>query len=152
MATLYVDDDYVVDGYVQTGITVDWDTGEIFVPKSETTLVQSSPIEVRELSITDFHNTLRDLEDDEEGMVFPFTHNYVASINVGGVGLAQVMEIVAPYTVTFEDGQWAVNLTGGNSNIADKVNINNVGVRTANSAGLVNNQVGLTLDEFIALK
>jgi hypothetical protein len=40
------------------------------------------------------------------------------------------------YTVTFEDGQYAVNLVGANSNIADVVNVNQVSVRSANSAGL----------------
>lgn len=39
--------------------------------------------------------------------------------------------------MTFEDGQYAVNLIGANSNIADRVNVNQVSVRSANSAGLV---------------
>jgi hypothetical protein len=48
-----------------------------------------------------------------------------------------VIEIINDYTVTFEDGQYAVNLVGANSNIADRVNVNQVSVRAANSAGLV---------------
>ena len=40
------------------------------------------------------------------------------------------------YTVTFEDGQYAVNLVGANSNVGDRVNVNQVSVRSANSAGL----------------
>lgn len=117
-------------------ITIDYSTFVITIPRADMLLLQSSPIEVRQLDINAFHEILRDLEDDAAGIIFPSTHNYVAPISVGGVDLARVMSILDPYTVTFEDGQYAVNITGGNSNIADKVNINNVGVRTANSAGL----------------
>jgi hypothetical protein len=45
--------------------------------------------------------------------------------------------IVNGYTITYEDGQYAVNLVGANSNVADNVNVNQVSVRSANSAGLV---------------
>lgn len=117
-------------------ITIDWATYVINIPRADMQLIQSTPIEVRQLDITTFHETLRDLEDGFDGIVNPSTHNYAASTEISGVILAQVMEVLAPYTVTFEDGQYAVNVVGGNSNIADRVNINNVGVRTANSAGL----------------
>ena len=51
--------------------------------------------------------------------------------------LARTVEIINGYTVTFEDGQYAVNLVGANSNVGDVVNVNQVSVRSANSAGLV---------------
>lgn len=68
-----------------------------------------------------------------------YTHNHVAPVTVGGVELARVVEIINDYTITFEDGQYAVNIVGGNSNIGDNVNVNQVSVRSANSAGLVHN-------------
>ena len=64
------------------------------------------------------------------------THNHVSPISVGGVQLARVVEIINGYTITFEDGQYAVNLAGANSNIGDRVNVNQVSIRSSNSAGL----------------
>lgn len=116
-------------------ITVDWVTSVVTIPRADMTLVQSTPIEVRELDLDVLHLDLRDKEDDE-GLLYPSTHNYTAALNIGEVTLAPVFEFLAPYTFTIEDGQYAINVVGGNSNIADRININNVGVRTANSAGL----------------
>jgi len=118
-------------------ITVDWGTGVINVPKLDLTLIQNTPTEIRELDINSFRLTLKDLEDDEAGISFPKTHNHNTSVTVGGVQLARVVEILSPYTVTFEDGQYAVNLVGANSNVGDRVNVNQVSVRSGNSAGLV---------------
>lgn len=121
-------------------ITVNWPTGVISVPKADMTLVQSTPIEIRELDINSFRLTLKDLEDDEVGQVWATTHNHNTTVTVGGVTLARVVEIINGYTVTFENGSYAVNLVGANSNVADVVNLNSVSVRAANSAGLVNLQ------------
>jgi hypothetical protein len=59
--------------------------------------------------------------------------------------------------VTFEDGQYAVNLVGANSNIPDKTNVNQVSVRAFNTAGLVvasdvDTSQFLTVAKFLALK
>ena len=52
----------------------------------------------------------------------------------GSASLAGVrLEIINGYTLTFEDGQYAVNIYGGNSNVADVNNKNQVSVNTANS-------------------
>jgi hypothetical protein len=117
-------------------ISINWGTSVIFVPRNDLILIQSTPTEIRQLNINDFRLALKDLEDSTEGMPFPDTHNHVAPISVGGVDLARVIEILEPYTVTFEDGQYAVNLVGANSNIGDRTNVNQVSVRSANSAGL----------------
>jgi hypothetical protein len=117
-------------------ISIDWPTGVITVPKADTTLIQSTPTEIRQLNLDTFRLTLKDLEDDPAGMPWPKTHNHNTSVTVGGVTLARVIEIVNGYTVTFEDGQYAVNLVGANSNVGDVVNVNQVSVRSANSAGL----------------
>jgi hypothetical protein len=117
-------------------ITINWGTKVISVPKADTTLIQTSPTEIRQLNLDTFRLTLKDLEDSEEGMAYPRTHNHNTSVTVGGVTLARVVEIINGYTVTFEDGQYAINLVGANSNVGDIVNVNQVSVRSANSAGL----------------
>ena len=118
-------------------ITIDWPNKIINVPKSYMTLVQTTPVEVRRLDIDVFRLDLKDLEDDEEGIPYLDTHSHQGPVTVGGVTLARVVEIINGYTVTFEDDQYAVNLIGANSNIADVTNVNQVSVRSANSAGLV---------------
>jgi len=118
-------------------ITVDWPVKIINVPKADMTLIQSSPIEVRELNLDTFRLTLKNLEDDAEGMVFIDTHRHNPPVDVGGIILARVVEIINGYTVTFEDGAYVVNMVGANSNVLDRVNPNNVSVRSANSAGLM---------------
>ena len=118
-------------------ISINWPTKVINVPKADMTLVQSTPIEIRELNIDTFRLTLKDLEDDVEGMPFLHTHNHNTTVVVGGTTLARVVEIINGYTITFENGAYAVNLVGANSNIADVLNLNTVSVRAANSAGLI---------------
>ena len=94
------------------------------------------PTEIRQLDLNAFRLELKDLEDDEAGIVYPATHQHNTTVEVGGVILSRVIEIINGYTITFEDGQYAVNLVGANSNVADVVNVNQVSVRSANSAGL----------------
>lgn len=117
-------------------ITIDWGTKVINVPKADTLLLQSTPTEIRQLNLDTFRLRLKDLEDDEEGMTFPTTHNHNTTVNIGGVTLARVVEIINGYTVTFEDGQYAVNLVGANTNVQDVTNVNQVSIRPSNSAGL----------------
>lgn len=118
-------------------ISIDWGTKIINVPKVDTTLVQASPNEIRQLDLDTFRLALNDLQDNEQGITYDTTHRHVAPITVGGVTLARVIEIINGYTVTFEDGQYAVNLVGANSNVADVANVNQVSIRPSNSAGLV---------------
>lgn len=116
-------------------ISVDWQTRIISVPRADMTLIQSVPTEIRQLDLNAFRLELKDLEDGD-GMPFLDTHLHNTTIEVGGVILARVIQIINGYTVTFEDGQYAVNLVGANSNVGDVVNVNQVSVRSANSAGL----------------
>lgn len=118
-------------------ITIGWAAKIIYVPRADMALIQSSPLEIRELNLNVFRMALKALEASEEGMPFLDTHNHNAEVSVGGVTLAMVVEIINGYTITFEDGQYAVNLVGANSNVADVVNVNQVSVRSANSAGLI---------------
>lgn len=128
-------------------ITINWQTRVINVPRADLTLIQASP-EIRELDIDWFRIQLRDIEDNEEGVPFLKTHDHNTEIVLGGVIFARVVEILAPYTVTFEDGQYAVNLVGANSNIGDRVNVNQVSVRSYNSAGLTSTRS--VWDELVA--
>lgn len=117
-------------------ITVDWANKIINIPRADMALIQSVPTEIRQLNLDTFRRTLKDLEDDPAGMPFLDTHQHNTTVEVGGVILSRVIEIINGYTVTFEDGQYAVNLVGANSNVGDVVNVNQVSVRSANSAGL----------------
>jgi len=130
-------------------ISIDWGTKVINVPQADLTNLGGG---VYELDVDAFRLELKDLEDDEEGMPFPRTHNHVAPITVGGVTLARVVEIINGYTVTFEDLQYAVNLVGANNNIADVANVNQVSIRSQNSAGLAQSSLIEELAQMLGLE
>lgn len=115
-------------------ISVDWATKVISIPQSYLTPLGGS---VYELDLDQLRLDLKDLEDGEEGMPFEDTHAHSTAVTLGGVTLARVIEFINGYTVTFEDGQYAVEAKGANSNIADVMNVNQVSLRTFNSAGLI---------------
>ena len=117
-------------------IVMDWGVLNINVPRDEMLLTQTVPSEIRQLDLTEFRYAMHDKQDDEAGMPYLHMHEHNPPVTVAGVTLAQVVEIVNNYTVTFEDGLYNVNIVGGNSNVADTVIKNQVGVNTANSAGL----------------
>lgn len=137
MATLYVDIDYVLDGFTLDAVAIDWSTKIITIPTIAMTLIQSVPTIIFELSLPEFHIALRELTASEDGIVFPPALDYSKASNVGGVSLAPVLILINGYTVTFENSQYAVNLAFANSNVGDNINVNLVSVRSANSAGLV---------------
>jgi len=118
-------------------VVVDWGNKIISISKSDLELVQVSPTEIRRLDINWLRLELKNLEDSSDGMPMDDTHRHNPPVEVGGVTLARVVEIINDYTITFEDGAYAVNLYGANSNAGDRVNVNQVSVRSANSAGLV---------------
>lgn len=119
-------------------VDVDWATGVITIPRADMTLVETTPYEIRELDTNAFRLILRNLEDDPEGRPWPRTHDHNSDVDIGGgVILADVLLILSPYTITFEDGQYAVNVVGTNNNILLRNNKNQVSVNPANSAGLV---------------
>lgn len=128
-------------------VNINWATKVITVPKAELDLVQSSPTEIYNMSINDFRLALKDKEDDQEGMPFLDTHSHNSEVLLGGIVYARVLEIINGYTVTFENGFYAVNLIGVNSNIGDNVNVNSVSIRSANSAGLIGGSSGVWTTE-----
>jgi len=116
--------------------SVNWASRVITIPKADTTFV-SSPPEVRSLNVTTLWQKLIDIQDDEAGLPHPDILRNTPPLTVAGVTLARVVEIINGYTITFENGTWSVNIIGGNTNLADVVNKNSVGMNTSNSAGLV---------------
>jgi hypothetical protein len=122
-------------------ISINWGTKVINVPQADLTLISGS---LYELDVDTFRLSLKDLEDDEAGMPFLRTHNHNTEVTVGGVTLARVVELINDYTVTFGDGQYAVRLVGANSNIPDVANVNQVSIRSQNSAGLIVSGSGVT--------
>ncbi len=115
---------------------VNWNTKVITIPKADTEFISSSP-DVRSLDINDLWAALRDIEDDEDGINFSGIIRNTPPLTVAGLTLGRVLEIINGYTLTFEDGFYAVNISGGNSNVADVVNKNSVAVNTSNSAGFI---------------
>lgn len=116
-------------------IDVNWVTKVIFVPKADTTLIQASP-EIREFDVLQFHLDLRTIQA-AEGQLYPTTHNHITGPVLSGTQYADVVEVLNPYTVEFEDGQYTVKVTGANNNIVDVKVANQVSVATENSAGLI---------------
>ena len=118
-------------------ISIDPLTSVINVPRADMTLIQSTPTEIRQLDLDTFRLALKAYEAAEYGIYLLKTHNHNTEVTLGSLTFARVIEILPPYTVTFEDGQYAVNLVNANSNVAERTNVNQVSVRSANSAGLV---------------
>lgn len=117
-------------------ITVDFPSQVIDVPQGD--LTPTANPQIFNLNLDPFFkNELRKIEASEEGIVYPVILNYVPPITIGSVTLAAVIEIINGYTVTFEDLQYAVNLLGGNTNLQDVSNVNQVSIRPSNSAGLI---------------
>ena len=108
------------------------------VPQADLTLISGT---LYELDTEIFRLALKDIEDDETGMAFSRTHARNAPVTVAGTTFAQTLEILAPYSVRFEDGAYSVRLVGSNNNIFDVASgilvQNQVQVIPTNSAGLV---------------
>jgi len=120
-------------------ITIDWgNTFIISVPQADLNLLSGT---LYELDTEVFRLVLKDLEDDEDGIVFPNTHRRNAPVTVAGQTYAQTLEILPPYSIEFEDGSYTVQLVGSNNNLFDVENgilvQNTVSVIPTNSAGLI---------------
>lgn len=115
-------------------ISVHWPSKVISVPQAYLTHITGN---VYELDTEQFRLDLKDLEDSEQGIAYLDTHRRNAPVTLAGVTYAQTFEIINGYTITFEDGQYAVNLVGSNNNVSDVTNVNQVSIRSSNSAGLI---------------
>jgi len=120
-------------------VSINWPAKIINVAIADLTPVATG---IYSFDIDHFRLTLKELEEGDEGIIFPDTHRHQTTVTVGGVTLARVVEIINGYQITFENGAYAVNLAGANSNISDVTTVNNVSIRSANSAGLVQISTG----------
>lgn len=114
-------------------VSINWGTKVISVPKADLTLVSGT---VYQYDLETLRLAIIDLEDSPAGMVNPDVMIHNTAVTLAGVTYARTIQFINGYTITFEDGMYAVNLFGANSNIADVVNVNQVSLRTSNSAGL----------------
>ena len=113
-----------------------WADKIINVDRADMSVVQSTPTYIYELDINWFRLKLGELEATVEGMAFERAHKHNTEVVLGGITYARIVEIVNGYTVTFENGTYAVNLARANSNIGTVTNVNGVSIRSANSAGM----------------
>ncbi len=114
--------------------SVDWETKVITIPKLDLVDLGGS---VYKLDLELCHQELRRLEwEFTEGLSREQILDYVRPLLAGGVIYARFVLITNGYTITFEDGQYAVNFDGANTNIQDYTNVNQVSIRPNNSAGL----------------
>lgn len=139
-------------------ISINHSTLVITIPQSFLTLVSGS---LYQLDVNALRLALKDLEDDAVNMDLPDTHRHSTQVTLSGVVYARVVEIINGFTVTFEDGQYAVRCVGANHNLADVKNLNQVSLIIGNSAGLINGQAsdfwgysleaGYTADQIVRL-
>lgn len=117
-------------------ITIDWGTRVIYVPQADLTSLGGG---VYQLDVDAFRLDLKDLEDSEEGMAFPDTHNHNAEVTLAGSTFAQTVEIINGYTVEFEDTgtPYTVKCINANHNIGDVKVVNQVSLIIGNSGGLM---------------
>lgn len=115
-------------------ITVNEVTKVIFIPQADLISLGGSNYE---LDTEWFRLQLKIWEASTEGGYLSRTHLRAPPATVGGVTIAQSITIINGYTITFEDGQYRVILTGSNNNILDVANLNQVSIGSTNSAGLV---------------
>jgi hypothetical protein len=133
----YIDDDYIDAEFYQSGVSIDWLTKVITIPQLFLNYLGGTSYQ---LDTNAFRIALRDIEDNADGVVFAPTHNHNTQVTLGGIQYARVIEILSPYTITFEDTgtPYVVSLSGSNNNILEKTNLGTVQVLSNNSAGLIN--------------
>jgi len=113
---------------------VDYSTGVIFIPQSDLIFLETGKYK---LDLNEFRKKCRDLEDQfDNGLSYPPMIKYNTTVDTGDVILARVVLLINGYTVTFEDGQYAVLFDGANTNVHNYTNVNQVSIRPNNSTGL----------------
>jgi len=134
-------------------LTIDHNTFVISVPKADTTFVSTNALtgyETRSWDELAFMRELGAYLDDPDGMPFDDIFEHNTEVTLAGVVYARTFRVLAPFTVTLENGAYQVALVGGtNNNLSDVLNPNNVSIISANSAGLqsVSSGSGLSASE-----
>jgi hypothetical protein len=119
-------------------ITIDFNTRVINVPKSFMTQINPT---LYELDVNALRLELKNIED-ADGITYPDTHRHNTEVVLAGTTYARSVEFINGFTITFEDGQYAVRCIGANHNISDVKNLNQVSLIIGNSAGLQTVNVG----------
>lgn len=129
-------------------ISINWGTKVITIPQADLTFVSGT---LYELDVNQFRLDLKALEDDEEGIWALDTHRHNADETIAGTTFPDQVIIINGYTVTFEDGQYAVRLINANNNLFDEgiINRNQVSIIPTNSAGLAYQQNVLDMQKII---
>lgn len=117
-------------------ISIDPATHVITIPQADLTSLGGANYQ---LDTNAFRIALKDWEDSDAGIYQPQTHNHNTTVTIGGIQYARMIEILAPYTVTFQSTgtPYKVFLVNSNNNILDVTNLNDVSVASNNSGGLI---------------
>lgn len=117
-------------------VSINWATRVISIPQADLAVVSAG---LYELDVDALRLELKDIEDGEDGMVFPATHTHNTQVTLSGVTYARTFEVINGYTITFEDvgTPYTVRCVGANHNIGDVKNVNQVSLLIGNSAGLI---------------
>jgi hypothetical protein len=119
-------------------LSVNPSTLVITIPQADLTWVSGT---IYSLDTDAFRLELKAWEYSAEGIVQLVTHTHNTEVTVAGTTFARTIEILPPYSITFEDGQYTVILEGSNNNIFDVANSilnqNQVQIIPTNSAGLI---------------
>lgn len=118
--------------------SVDPQTFIITIPQADLTFVSGT---LYELDTNAFRLALKAWEASPEGIVFQKTHNHNTEVTIVGTTYARAINVIAPYSIRFQDGQYTVLLKGSNNNLFDVaggiLQQNQVQVIPSNSAGLI---------------
>ncbi len=127
-------------------ITIDFGAKVINIPQADLTPLGGSLFELD--TETKLRTDVNALMESETGIVYDTPTRHNTEVVISGITYARTIEFINGYTITFEDLQYRVNLTGSNNNLTDVLNLNQVSVIPSNSAGLIVTDVsGLTATE-----
>ncbi len=127
-------------------ISIDYGaTNIIDIPQSDLTVVSGT---LYTYDTDAFRAELNAYQDNETGIVFPDTHTHNTEVTLAGIVYARFIEMLSPYQVRFEDGQYTVVLEGSNNNVWDVQGgilfRNQVQVIPQNAAGLIVRESGVS--------
>lgn len=125
-------------------LSVDPITFVITVPQTDLSLVSGT---LYNHDTDAFRLELKSFEDSVQGIVMPKTHNHNTEVTIAGTTYARAIEMLAPYSVEYENGSYSVVLQGSNNNIFDIASgilvQNTVQVIPTNAAGLIRDTSGI---------
>ena len=92
--------------------TVDPLTFIISVPQTDLTLISGT---IYEMDTESFRDDLKAWEASLEGIVFTRTHDHNTEATIAGTTYARGIQIIDPYSIEFQDGQYTCILKGSNN-------------------------------------